>query len=82
MLNDRPTARYIGEKTIPSIRVTPAISERIPNFHVSDIDYDNAFRTLTYTLCRLRSESNEGPYQAELFDKGPGARSWVLTPSS
>ena len=72
MINDRPTARYIGEKTIVSIRVTPAVSDRIPDFHVSEIDYDNAFRTLTYTLCRLRSEVHEGPYHAELFDKKPG----------
>ena len=72
MINDRPTARCIGEKTIVSIRVAPAVSDRILDFHASKIDYDNAFRTLAYTLCRLRSEVHEGPYHAEFFDKKPG----------
>ena len=72
MINDRPTARSIGNQTVACVRVTPAASDRIPDYHVTDIDYDNAFRTLTYTLCRLRSESHEGPYHAEMFDKKPG----------
>ena len=72
MIHDRPTARSIGNQTVACVRVTPAVSDRIPDYHVSEVDYDNAFRTLTYTLRRLRSESHEGPYHAEMFDKKPG----------
>ena len=72
MLNDRIISRCIGGKDTPCIRVTPAVSDRIPNILVSEIDYDNAFRTLTYTLCRLRSTEHDGPFHAELFDKEPG----------
>ena len=72
MINDRVTARVIGDQTLLTYRVTPSISQRIPDINVSAIDYDNAFRTLTYTLCRLRSEIYDGPFHAEFF-KNPGS---------
>ena len=74
ILNDRPTARCIGGKDTMCIRVTPAVSKRIPDFHVSEIDYDNAFRTLAYTMCSLRSNVADGPFHADCLRPRRDAR--------
>ena len=46
IMNDRPTTGNIGGKGMLSIRVTPSVSDRLRDIHVSEIDYDNALRTL------------------------------------
>ena len=55
IMNDRPTARNIGGKEMLSIRITPSVSDRLPEIKLSEIDFDNAFQTLAFTLSRRRA---------------------------
>ena len=52
-MNDRPTPG--GGKEMLTIQVPPSVSDRLPDIHVSEIDCDSAFRTITYTLGTLRA---------------------------
>ena len=66
-MNDPSTIRNVGGQNVPCVRVTETVSDRIPEVYVSEIDYDNAFRTLTLTLSRLRAPNSNAPFHAENF---------------